>query len=58
MNRGYYATPDLNIEHSLNSPSSFETYLFTGTQQSGAGGGAYPQSLGNRNVQLTGKIIF
>ncbi len=58
MNRGYYATPDLNIEHSLNSPSTFETYLFTGALQSGAGGGAYPQGLGNRNVQLTGKIIF
>jgi len=58
FNRGYYATPDLNIEHSLNSPATFETYLFTGVQESGAGGGSYPQGLGNRNVQLIGKIIF
>jgi hypothetical protein len=58
LNRGYYGAPDLNVEHSLNSPNSFETDLFTGTQESGAGGGSYPQGLGNRNVQLTGKIIF
>lgn len=58
LNRGYYATPDIDIEHSLNSPASFENYLFTGAQESGAGGGSYPQGLGNRNVQLSGKIIF
>jgi Carboxypeptidase regulatory-like domain len=58
FNRGYYATPDLNIEHSLNSPATFETNLFTGVMESGAGGGSYPQGLGNRNVQITGKIIF
>jgi hypothetical protein len=29
-----------------------------GPTGSGAGGGAYPQGLGNRNVQLTGKITF
>jgi hypothetical protein len=34
------------------------TTLFTGVQESGAGNGAYPQGLGNRNVQLTGKVIF
>ncbi|HEY6846968.1 MAG TPA: carboxypeptidase regulatory-like domain-containing protein [Terracidiphilus sp.] len=58
FNRGYYGTPDLNIEHSLNSPATFETTLFTGTLGSGAGGGSYPQGLGNRNIQLMGKIIF
>jgi hypothetical protein len=62
FNRGYYGTPDLNIEHSLNSPATFETTLFTGPPSgslgSGAGGGSFPQGLGNRNVQLTGKIIF
>ena len=58
MNRGFYGTPDLNIEHSLNSPATFENYLFTGTPESGAGGGSYPQGLGNRNVQISGKIVF
>jgi hypothetical protein len=62
FNRGFYGTPDLNIEHSLNSPANFETTLFTGPPSgpvaSGAGGGAFPQALGNRNVQLMGKIIF
>lgn len=56
FNRGYYGTPDLNVEDS--SLGTFMTTLFTGTQESGAGNGAYPQGLGNRNVQLTGKIIF
>jgi hypothetical protein len=62
FNRSYYGTPDLNIEHSLNSPDTFETTLFigppNGSPGSGAGGGPYPQGLGDRNVQLTGKIIF
>ncbi len=62
MNRGFYGTPDLRVEDVLNSPASFETTLFTGPPTgptgSGAGGGAYPQGLGNRNIQLTGKIIF
>jgi Carboxypeptidase regulatory-like domain len=62
LNRGYYGTPDLQVEHILNSPPTFETTLFTGPPTSvvpsGAGGGAYPQGLGNRNIQLTGKIIF
>jgi hypothetical protein len=62
MNRGFYGTPDLNVEHSTNSPNTFMTTLFTGPPSgptgSGAGGGSYPQGLGNRNVQLTGKIIF
>jgi hypothetical protein len=56
LNRGYYQDPDINVEHSLSG--TFETTLFTGAQESGAGGGSYPQGLGNRNVQLTGKIIF
>jgi hypothetical protein len=58
FNRGYYGTPDLQVEHSTNSPDTFLTTLFTGTQESGAGGGSYPQGLGNRNVQLEGKITF
>ena len=58
MNRAYYATPDLNVEHSLNSPNTFETSLFTATQQAGFSTGSYPLGLGNRNVALTGKIIF
>jgi len=58
LNRGYYQTPTLTVESSLGSPNSFESYLFTGIQQSGAGGGSYPQGLGNRNIQLTGKITF
>ena len=60
FNRGFYGTPDLQVEHS--TTGTFMTTLFTGPPYgptgSGAGGGAYPQGLGNRNVQLTGKIIF
>jgi hypothetical protein len=56
LNRGYYGTPDLNVEDS--TTGTFMTTLFTGVQESGAGNGAYPQGLGNRNVQLTGKVIF
>lgn len=60
LNRAYYGTPDLQVEHSLTG--TFETSLFTGPPfgptGSGAGGGAYPQGLGNRNIQLTGKIVF
>jgi hypothetical protein len=56
FNRGYYATPDISVEHSL--IGSFETTLFSGVQESGAGGGSYPQGLGNRNVELSGKVTF
>jgi Carboxypeptidase regulatory-like domain/TonB dependent receptor len=58
FNRAYYGTPDIDVEHSLASPNTFESTLFTGAQESGAGGGSYPQGLGNRNVQLMGKITF
>ena len=58
LNRAYYGTPDINVESSLEG--GFENYSlgFGTAQESGAGGGSYPQGLGNRNVQLTGKIIF
>ena len=62
FSRSYYGTPDLNIEYSLHSPDTFETTLFigppNGSPGSGAGGSPYPQGLGNRNIQLMGKIIF
>ncbi len=56
LNRGYYGTPDINVEHSYDFMST--QYAFGTSQGSGAGGGSYPQGLGNRNVQLTGKITF
>jgi hypothetical protein len=56
LNRGYYGTPDINVEHSYDFMST--QYAFGTGQGSGAGGGSYPQGLGNRNVQLTAKIIF
>jgi TonB dependent receptor len=56
LNRGFYNTPDPNVEDSL--IGAYLTTLYTGTLESGAGGGSYPQGLGNRNIQLTGKIIF
>ncbi|MFZ1941657.1 MAG: hypothetical protein ACLQHT_09435 [Terracidiphilus sp.] len=59
LNRAYYVTPDINVEDSLSSAGDiFQTQQFTGAQGSAAGGGSYPQGLGNRNIQLTGKIIF
>jgi hypothetical protein len=56
LNRAYYNNPDINVEDSLTG--TFETQTYTAGQGSGAGDGAYPQGLGNRNIQLTGKIIF
>jgi hypothetical protein len=57
LNRAYYGTPDINIEH--NPLGLFLTNQFAGTSSdSGAGGGSYPAGLGNRNMQLSGKIIF
>jgi hypothetical protein len=58
MNRAYYGTPDINVEHSLFGGFESTQFAFGTAQGSGAGGGSYPQGLGNRNVQLTGKIIF
>ena len=64
LNRGYYGTPDPNIEDSLypalyGTPSSFlSNYYSPGGGESVAAGGAYPQGPGNRSVQLGGKIVF
>jgi len=58
LNRAYYGTPDINVEHSLFGGFESTQFAFGTAQGSGAGGGSYPQGLGNRNVQLTGKIIF
>jgi hypothetical protein len=59
-NRGFYGTPPLQVEHILKSPHTLMTILFTGPSfdpiGGGAGDGAYPQALGNRNIQLTTKI--
>jgi hypothetical protein len=57
FNRAYYNIPDPNLD----SPYGITDFLSnanTGTQESGAGGGSFPQGLGNRNIQLTGKITF
>ncbi len=58
MNRAYYGTPDINVEHSLFGGFESTQFGFGTGQESGAGGGSYSQGLGNRNVQLTGKITF
>lgn len=64
LNRGYYGTPDPNIEDSLypafyGIPSGFlNNYYATGGGASYAAGGAFGQGPGNRSVQLGGKIIF
>jgi hypothetical protein len=65
LNRAYYGTPDANLEDSLypafyGIPNSFlSNYYGPGTSQgSSAGNGAFFQGLGNRNVQLSGKITF
>jgi hypothetical protein len=63
FNRAYYGTPDPNVENTLYpSEGLFPSFLLNtyqnGSQGSSAGGGAYFQGVGNRNVQLTGKITF
>jgi hypothetical protein len=64
LNRGYYGTPDANIEDSLypafyGIPPSFLNNLYSaGGGASYAAGGAYGQGPGNRSIQLGGKIIF
>jgi hypothetical protein len=58
MNRACYGTPDINVEHSLFGGFESTQFGFGTGQESGAGGGSYSQGLGNRNVQLTGKITF
>jgi outer membrane receptor protein involved in Fe transport len=64
LNRGYYGTPDPNIEDSLfpavsGNPSGFlNNYYASGGGASPAAGGAFGQGPGNRSVQLGGKIVF
>jgi hypothetical protein len=58
LNRAYYGTPDPNVEDSSFGGFLSNAYAFGTSQGSGAGGGSFPQGLGNRNVQLTGKITF
>jgi len=63
FNRAYYGTPDPNIEDSLypaeGLPASFLLNTFeNGNAGSAAGGGAFFQGAGNRNIQLIGKITF
>ena len=58
LNRAYYGTPDPNVEDSSFGGFLSTQYAFGTNLESAAGGGSYPQGLGNRNVQLTGKIIF
>jgi Carboxypeptidase regulatory-like domain/TonB dependent receptor len=58
MNRAYYGTPDPNVE---DAPAGgfLNNFFGLGTSLgSAAGGGAFAQGLGNRNVQLSGKITF
>jgi len=64
LNRGYYGTPDANIEDSLfpaiaGIPSGFLNHYYAGGGgASPAAGGAFGQGPGNRSVQLGGKVIF
>jgi Carboxypeptidase regulatory-like domain len=64
LNRGYYSTPDANIEDSLfpavsGIPSGFlNNYYAGGGNASLAAGGAFGQGPGNRSIQLGGKVIF
>ncbi len=58
MNRAYYGTPDPNVE---DAPAGgfLNNFFGLGTSPgSSAAGGAFEQGLGNRNVQLAGKITF
>jgi len=58
LNRAFYGIPDVNVEDSAFGGFMSSQYAFGTGQESGAGGGSYPQGLGNRNVQLTGKVTF
>ena len=64
LNRGYYGTPDPNIEDSLfpaiaGIPSGYlNNYYAGGGGASPAAGGAFGQGPGNRTVQLGGKVVF
>ena len=57
LNRGYYGTPDVNIEDTLIS-NFLSTFQNAGGGESPAAGGAFGQGPGNRNVQLSAKIVF
>jgi hypothetical protein len=63
FNRAYYGTPDPNVEDTLFPaeglfPSFLRSTYENGSAGSSAGGGAFFQGSGNRNIQLTGKITF
>lgn len=58
LNRAYYGAPDPNVEDSSFGGFLSDTYAFGTSPQSSAAGGAYEQGLGNRNVQLSGKVTF
>jgi hypothetical protein len=57
LNRGYYGTPDVNIEDTLIN-NFLSTFQNGGGGESPAAGGAFSQGPGNRNVQLSAKIVF
>ncbi|MFZ0746260.1 MAG: hypothetical protein WAM85_17765 [Terracidiphilus sp.] len=56
--RAFYGIPDPNVEDSAFGGYLSDQFAFGTGNGSGAGGDSYPQGLGNRNVQLTGKITF
>jgi hypothetical protein len=64
LNRGYYGTPDANIEDTLypvlyGVPESFlSNYYAGGGSESPAAGGAFSQGPGNRNIQVGAKVVF
>jgi hypothetical protein len=64
LNRGYYGTPDANIEDTLypvfyGVPNSFlSNYYASGGGESPAAGGAFSQGPGNRNIQVGAKVVF
>ncbi len=59
LNRAYYGVPDPNLEDSLGSPNTYLQSTFTGYNPgTAAGGGAYYAGFGNRNIQLSGHIVF
>jgi hypothetical protein len=64
LNRGYYGTPDPNIEDSLFPafygipPGFLNNYYAPGGGATYAAGGAFGQGPGNRSIQLGGKIVF
>ena len=48
-----------DLEDSLGSPNTYLQSTFTGYNPgTAAGGGAYYAGFGNRNIQLSGHIVF